>query len=76
MCILGKTYGLKVNRVRKSEDEGTYSVVASNSFGKCEASCTLGIIGKYKTISRVQRLERVIFETDSLMIYSASFVSL
>ncbi|XP_067930808.1 twitchin-like [Watersipora subatra] len=42
----GKTYGLKVSRVRKSEDEGTYSVVATNSFGKCETSCKLGIVAE------------------------------
>mgnify|MGYP001793249728 CR=1 FL=1 len=27
--------------MRKTEDEGKYSVMASNSFGKCEATCQL-----------------------------------
>lgn len=42
----GKSYGLKISRVKKAEDEGSYSIEASNSFGKCSASCQLAIIGQ------------------------------
>mgnify|MGYP001794916471 FL=1 len=44
--MTGKSYGLKISRVRKAEDEGMYSIQAHNSFGKCEAKCALSIIGK------------------------------
>ncbi|XP_067934437.1 twitchin-like [Watersipora subatra] len=39
----GKTFGLKVNRVRPGEDDGVYTCRAVNSFGRCEASCILTV---------------------------------
>lgn len=41
--LIGKTYGLKVNRIKQGEDDGTYTVRAVNSFGRCEASCKLNV---------------------------------
>ena len=44
--VVGKSFGLKVNRVRCGEDDGTYTCRAVNSFGRCEASCTLTVTRK------------------------------
>ncbi|KAF6018857.1 unc-22 [Bugula neritina] len=42
----GRSYGLKVSRVKKAEDAGKYSVSASNSFGQCETSFHLEVIAE------------------------------
>lgn len=47
MFCSGKTFGLKVNRVRCGEDDGVYTCRAVNSFGRCEASCNLTITREY-----------------------------
>ena len=45
--MAGKTYGLKVNRIKQGEDDGTYTVRAVNSFGRCEASCQLNVTREF-----------------------------
>jgi len=41
----GHNYGLKINRVKKGEDDGQYKVLATNSYGKADASCRLDVKG-------------------------------